>query len=241
MICGITASFTQALAGSGITLVGAKIVATGSASAFDFTGLTGGSNTEPSVGDYCLLMGSRASTGASGGTLTVVPPGFSATSTANAQGSDTIDCNARLWVGFYEAGSSSGGTYSVSGNAGPTGHMTIFVFRGVNATTPLDVTPTTAARANGASILMTAITPVTPGAWIVLFASSGTQSGSLTYTDPPELTDIRKASRDSTYDNSVLVGLKKDWTSGAFQPARYVHNDHTYNSAGGISIALRPA
>jgi len=223
---------------SSIQFVGGKIQRNG---AFDFTGLSGGLDTAPSDGDFFLLLGGQARRGSGGGSLSVVPIGTDPVSIMNVQGSDNVDSHLRVWKGLYEAGSATGGTYSIGGSAA-TGEIAIMVWRGVDPVTPIDAGPTTVSRTNGCDITLVGITPVTEGAVIVCAACSGSQSNSATYVNPPTITDIFKLGRASTYDSSLIVGANYDWVSGEFLPGLFdFSGGDSLSSACAGSIALRPA
>jgi hypothetical protein len=226
----------------GIQFVGSSIQSGANSVAFDFSGLTGGIDTAAADGDYLMIISATARSGAAGASLTVVPTGVSATSIANAQGSDSVDGNCRCYAGFHEAGSETGGTVGITGSSMSI-VTAIFVFRGVDPVTPLDVAPTEVSRTNGCDITLVSITPVTAGAVIVCAAASGSQSNANTYFDPSTIDNIIKLGRGSTYDASLIVGTGTPaWTSGAFSPGLFDFNGgDSLSSAGAFSIALRPA
>ena len=229
-------------AAGGIQFVGGKVVsAVGASLSFDFTGLTGGLATEPSVGDFFLISVGWARAGTSTPSLGTIPVGCDASPLFAVRGSDSIDASLAPYKGIYEAGSSTGGSANSPGG-GSTNLVAIQVFRGVDAVTPMDVAPTAAVRSNGCDITLAAITPVTAGAVICCCAVSGSQSSSNTYFDPPTITDIFKVGRATTNDGSIIVGANYDWVSGAFSPGLFDFNGgDSLSSAASGSVALRPA
>lgn len=244
MILGIPAqqaNLQPAPPGSGIQFVGGKIVSVvGGGLAFDFTGLTGGLATEPSVGDFFLIVCGWAQSGTSTVSLGTSPVGTIG-SEASARGSDSIDASINVYSGIYEAGSSTGGTLNSPGGSS-TGLVTVYVFRGVDPTTPMDVAALSVARTNGCDITVPDITPVTAGAVIVCAAVSGSQSRANTYFDPAGFVNIYKVGRETTYDGSMIVGSYFDWVSGIFDPGVFDFNGgDSLSSAAAVSVVMRPA
>lgn len=116
----------------------------------------------------------------------------------------------------------------------------IHVWRGVDQSTPIDVTSVTASSTTTIRPDPAAITPVTPGAVIVVAGGGSTDSGAA-YTSS-DLSNFVTAFGDDTYDSSIGMGSYA-WTSGSFNPAQFAgggmdNNTWTSNS---ITIALRPA
>jgi hypothetical protein len=240
MIAGITASFAAALAASGITFVGGKVAsAVAGALSFDFASLTGGTDTSPSVGDYVIVVAGWSRAGTSTVSLGTIPTGLA--SVKSAIGSDSIDASIHFYGGFYEAGTSTGGSVNSPGGSS-SALVAIYVFRNVNATTPLDATTTSIQRANGCDITLSSITPVTAGAVIVCSAVAGHQSNSNTYFDPAGFINILHKGSSTTYDGAIIICQHVDWVSGAFAPGLFDFNGgDTLSSAASVTIALRPA
>lgn len=121
------------------------------------------------------------------------------------------------------------------------GFVEIVVLRGVDPTTPLDVT-STAAFGGNVTIDPPAITPVTPGAWVVVGGSCGnTRTGTVFYTSP-DLSNFLSGAFNDTYDVTMGAGTYQ-WSSGAFNPGAW-----TFSSTGASNfawaartLALRPA
>ena len=136
-------------------------------------------------------------------------------------------------------------------------------FRGVDTSTPLDVSAVTGTITNTNTVNFDPITPVTSGAWIVAMASS-TQPGD----GRPEMGVDFHTLGSGEFDDSVTtwtatgdndpdgdfvgadgddgttctVAWKSDWVSGAFDPTSWTAPyDFTTSSAAYILLALRPA
>jgi hypothetical protein len=218
MLTGILASKRPPPPATGITLVGTKKASIGSTAAlpFDFTGLTGGSDTSPSVGDYFLIVLGSGNGGPTIPSLSVNPVGLLGSLVAISS-SDSIDSGLRILDGVYEAGSSTGGTMAAETSINGRGYA-IVVLRGVNATTPQDTAATTASGTNGSNPVPPAITPVSSGAWIFATGVAGHNDHPATMSigNMTLLEDV--ACNSGTYDANVGVASKTDWTTGSFSP-----------------------
>ena len=125
----------------------------------------------------------------------------------------------------------------------------VMAFRGVNTTTGLDVTTTTATGTNGNQADPASITPVTAGAWVVAaYGGSGEDvSTSLLglKTSPSNMTQREFIG----YDEGGLIGTQNylgvstyAWTSGAFNPNAVTGTGSTTSDSwAAVTVALRPA
>jgi hypothetical protein len=125
---------------------------------------------------------------------------------------------------------------------------TAFVFRGVNSVSPLDTTVATATGTGSSLPDPGAVTPVTPGAWIVVIGEGshpGTVGG-VAYTLPADLSATtnhwRSGAADGETNNVILgVGLKTDWASGAFDPAVWTGGTTGVNDGwAAVTLVLKP-
>ncbi len=224
-----------------ISYVGGKVLGfagTTSVVNVSLTDLTGGSDTAPSAGDFVVVYyGTGSST-----TARAITVNSSYTNLTKIDASDTYDAN--LVVGYKRMGSTPDTSVEVSGtlNALDAGGVVVHVFRGVDETTPLDVTSITATGTNSVLCNPGAITPSTAGAWIVAGGSGAHIAGTDTYSSS-DLTSFRTVGSNDTYDVTVGAGLKTDWTSGPFDPAAFTWSDtsaSTYSWAA-YTLALRPS
>lgn len=163
--------------------------------------------------------------------------------TAEISNGITTKSNFRVGYKFV-----NGDTETVFGPTGATdeaGAMAVYVFRGVNQTTPLDVTPTTNTQGPmlGGNIDPPAITPNTAGAYIVVAANSAQTDGVSTLTTSGLTDFITKGQTETSYDTIICIGHKPDWVSGEFTPADITKsgNENNNDAASSVSIALRPA
>jgi len=229
--------------GGGIELVGYKHFSGGDVAdadlPFDFTGLSGGLASSPSVGDLFLIILTQGGNTAGSRDLNPAPAGTVARIVNQTQ-VDSFDSTLGVHWGIYESGSSSGGTWDFSGNADYY-IGSIIVFRGADA---LDVTTTTAGSANSRTADPPAITPVTAGAWIVSVATVAHRSSS-SFTAPSDMTALQNLVVSAFRSCSTITALKDDWTSGAFDPAAYPpvgpSGDDLLSSWNACTIALRPS
>lgn len=143
-----------------------------------------------------------------------------------------------------------GGSPDTATTFGPTGDVTcaaalaVLVFSGVNASTPIDVTTTTATGINGMTPNPPAITPVTAGAKIISMGAAAHGSGSTVTFTSPDLSGFLSAYSADNNECTLGVGYK-DWTSGAFDPGAFSlvgagFDDPNWSWAA-LTLALRPA
>jgi hypothetical protein len=122
--------------------------------------------------------------------------------------------------------------------------VVLFVFRGVDTTTPLDVAVVTATGANTTNYDAPSITPSTAGAWIMV-AGAGVSPIGAAYTLPADLSattnHFRSDNRTETADLALAAGIKTDWVSGAFNPTTISGGvSNTGDSWAAVTLALRP-
>ena len=122
--------------------------------------------------------------------------------------------------------------------------LAVLVFSGVNASTPIDVTTTTATGINGMTPNPPAITPVTAGAKIISMGAAAHGSGSTVTFTSPDLSGFLSAYSADNNECTLGVGYK-DWTSGAFDPGAFSlvgagFDDPNWSWAA-LTLALRPA
>jgi hypothetical protein len=128
-------------------------------------------------------------------------------------------------------------TFGPTGSTADAGAMAVYVFRGVNVSTPLDVTPTTATGSGSAAANPPSITPVTGGSYIVCVGSHGSASGAV-FTSS-DLTDFITVTSSDTNDGTIGIGHYTDWASGAFDAAAFGTAAGSLSAWSAMSIALR--
>jgi hypothetical protein len=154
----------------------------------------------------------------------------------------SVDTNMRVAYKFMGSTPDTSTTFGPTQNSADGGAMAVYVFRGVDKTTPLDgVTPTTDSKNNSALVNPPTITPSTAGAFIVVAGAAGHTGGVDTFSSS-DLTSFRsQGSSNDNYDASIGIGHKPDWTSGAFDPAQWTFTqaDSTSFSCLALSFVLR--
>jgi hypothetical protein len=229
-----------------IEFVGGNIAAKVGAASGDSTialnsGLTGGIASSVSEGDLVIAaFGVGSNSTSRNANITDGPTAYT-TIGAKLTSNDTYDAHLRVAYKFMGATPDTSTTFGPTGNAADAGCMGVYVFRGVDQTTPLDVAATTATGTDSPAANPPSITPVTPGAFIVCAGSSAHNQGVRTFTSS-NLTDFITIGSDDTYDCSLGIGQKDNWISGAFDAAAFgTFAPANTESWCAISIALRPA
>lgn len=153
---------------------------------------------------------------------------------------DNFDTNLRV------AYKRMGGTPDTSITFGPTGATNnagvigVYVVRGIDTTTALDVAVTTGGSINSANANPPSITPVTIDAFIIAIGASAQDGTPSDMTNPDLLSNFVAIVGTGVNDVSVGIGNQK-WTSGAFDPtAMNTSNSSAAHSWAAMTIALRP-
>ena len=199
--------------------------------------LTGGSNTTPQANDFVIIT---AVVGSQGRNPAQAISGYTALGQLNPTAT-TYDTS--LNVSYKRMGSTPDTTFTLPStrNIADAQSWTVQVFRGVDPTTPFDVssvpaTGTGTSRPNPASI-----SPSTAGAWIVICGGGAAQTGA-NYTAPANFTTNFLTGFDAdTNDSLIGSGYWSGWTSGSVDPAAYTGGSNTANDSWAVyTIALRP-
>lgn len=198
--------------------------------------LTGGLSTSPGSGDVVIVYFSTGST--SDRPLIV----SDYTEVEELYANSTFDTN--LVVAYRRM--TFLGPYSIvftggSRSTADAGTIAVQVWRGVNATTPFDVTHTTATTTTSVLCNPPAITPITSGAVIVTGGAGAHNVGAETFANS-ELEDFLTVGSGDTNDATIGLGYHV-WTSGEFDPAQFTFGgtDSTSFSSASVTLALRPA
>jgi hypothetical protein len=153
---------------------------------------------------------------------------------------DNFHTNLRVAYKFVSGDTAT--TFGPTGNTADAGTMAVYVFRGVDQTTPLDVAVQQSTSQNSALANPPSIAPTTTGAFIVCIGAAGHSGGVDTFTSS-DLTGFLTIGSNGSNDSTLGIGHKDDWTSGAFDAAAFgfTQADATSFSWAATSIALRPA
>lgn len=204
----------------------------------DLTSLTGGIDTAPSENDIVILTQGSPSAGGTQG-LTNPPAGW--TLISQVVSDDLKDVSLTLSYKVMGATPDTSVDIESGGHVdNPTG-ATVFVFRGVDNSSPMDVTVQSQAVLNTCIPDPMPITPVTNGAVIFVSGIGCHESGVQTFTSS-DLDNFISGGIDDRHDLSVGSGIKV-WNGGEFNPSTYTYGgtDSTNWSNCVATIALRPA
>lgn len=219
----------------GISFVGGAIQASGGS--ISLTSLTGGSDTSPQEGD--LVICARVLNYHNDQVFT---PSAGATIISDDFATDSTSVN---FASSYKImGATPDTTAALTASNANSSVICALVFRGVDQTTPLDVTPTVFSAANHYNTRFPAITPVTSGAVIVGVGGTGHYYAA-DYNDPGGLKNFLTTSHLNGFNDSALAAAYDDtWESGEWPFVDVINSStssSTYGARIGHTIALRPA
>jgi hypothetical protein len=209
----------------------------GSTSATNVTfALTGGINSTPQAGDIVILA---MALGANLTTFPSTPSGYTIITQVSAN--DTYD--SVLNVSYKVMGSTPDTTFPVPSALSTSNSqmMIVYVWRGADASTPLDVTTQTSSGINGRLAVPPPITPVTENAIIMSIGATAYSGTVYAFSAGGNLTGFVSTSGSDTYDGALGVGYN-EWVSGTFTPTAFsITGSTTNDSWTGVSLALKPA
>jgi hypothetical protein len=205
------------------------------------SGLTGGIASAVSEGDLVIAAFSTGSTADRTLSITDGTTAYTLLGTELYSNGSGHDCNLRVAYKFMGATPDTATTFGPTGDAADGGAMAVYVFRGVDSSSPLDVPVLTGTGTGTEDATGVPITPATAGAYIVCVAGTGHGNSTLTYTNA-NLTDLRSAGISDSEDAIIGIGHKPDWVSGEFDPGLFDAGDLSSSAATcSMSIALSPA
>lgn len=203
----------------------------------DLTALTGGIDTAARDGDVVIFAHLNRNTSA--GDLDVGTTTSGYTEIADIYDSDTA-VHVNLSVNWKRMGSTPD-TQVISNNTTSRNVAIAYVLRGVDPSTPLDVTSTTATGQNSGRADPPSIAPTTVGS-VVLAIGANISSSTAALTGPSGYSNIVNRADNTTTPYPVIgIGMKY-WTSGAEDPAAWTGTgDSTTYAWTAVTLALRPA
>lgn len=205
------------------------------------SGLTGGIASAVAEGDLVIAA---FGTGSTANRTLAITDGSSAYTLIGAEqySDDTFDTNLRIAYKFMGATPDASTTFGPTGNGQDAGAMAVYVFRGVDPTTPLDVAAVQATGINTSRVVPPDITPVTAGAYPVVIGAAAHNGAVDTFTSG-DLTDFMTVGANDTNDVTLGIGHDPAWSGGATNYATWGHSqaDSTSFSWAATTIALRPA
>jgi hypothetical protein len=206
------------------------------------SGLTGGIASAAADGDFVIAAYASSSTDDDPLSITDGSNDYTLIGTKGYSDDSTgFDTNLRVAYKFISGDTST--TFGGTAAGTDAGAMAVYVFRGVNTSVPLDVTPVEAAASSTGSVDCGAILPVTAGAYIVVIGACAHNSGVDTWSTPSDLVDFLTVGSNDTNDVTLGIGHKADWVSGSFNPVAWTgtHGTNGLYSVCGKTIALRSA
>lgn len=232
-----------------ITFVGSHVGTHASTSAQTVTFATALRNesnnlvTALQTGDIVLVAVENAST-VNRTQAQLTPSGYTAAHADNYQ-NDSNDSN--FLVSYKVMGATPDTTVSIPASNATTAGVgyAIYVFRGVDTVTPMDVAPVVAGAINTGVADAAAITPATSGAWIAVFAGAAVAAGAV-FTNPAGMSattnHFRSATITTTTNDANIGGaLYTAWASGSYDPAVFGGSTSTNTGSwSAVTIALRP-
>lgn len=200
--------------------------------------LTGGLASTPAADDLVVVCVAASRFGGAGVT-SLVTTGY--TSTTRLVAEDAQDSASQVHYKFMGGTPDTTVVITRSGATDSGQAYTIHVFRGVDLTTPLDVTTTTATGIDTGRPNPAAITPSTAGAWIYIGTGDAAATG-VTFTYGDFTAVLSTVCDESSNDAVVGSGYYDGWTSGAYDPAASTTGSTSLNSSWtATTMAFRPA
>jgi hypothetical protein len=226
------------------TYVGGRtqaITGTTSDVTFSLTGLTGGLATAPVQGDFVIVAFMAASITA-GKTLSTSSSGW--TQITQLYSADTT-YDVYLTAFYKIMGASPDTSITFAGGTGAAadaGAAVCHVWRGVDTTTPLDVTSTTATGIDTRNANPPAITPTTTNSLIIAIGACGYSGSNDTYDNgPTNFTQFLTAQASGTNDGNIGIAAFRGWTSGSIDPSAFVNGTSSTDTGwAAYTLALRP-
>lgn len=162
---------------------------------------------------------------------------------AKISANDTYDCNSIVAWKRMGVTPDTSVTVVATGNSADARRTTVRAYRGVDATTYLDVAEVKTVGTNGLLFDSGAITPTTVDSLIVVFGMGATVNGGTTaYSAPSDLVDWAANYHNSASFHCAIGVGHKVWAASAFDPEAWTGPSSTNtDSRAGWAIALRPA
>lgn len=205
---------------------------------FSFTNLlnTAGSTASIASGDFAILT--RVEGNLTDGIAVGDIAGW--TKRQDLFVNESIDCYHTIYTRTLD-GTETSVTLQSSAAAGAAVAGNLMVFRGGNT---FDVADVVTSGLNTGQPNAAAITPVTAGTWIVVSGAASGGAGSA-FTNPGDLSATTNHFRSifgngSTNDAISGMGIKTDWSSGAFDPTVWGGGNTNSNSGwSAVTMALK--
>jgi hypothetical protein len=206
--------------------------------------LTGGSNSSPSQGDLIVVCAAHGATASSAPTCSGNTSGAYQPVHAALYSNDTWDTNMRTFYQFAGVTPDTTLTIGRTNNTTFGGATVVHVWRGVDPTTPIDVTANTnsannqsASRPNPPSH-----TPSTADAVVIACGAGMQTTAGAAFTIPSGMANgVSQHFDGSTSDIGTFIS-SFDWVSGAYDPAAVTGGTTNASSSNAsATFSLRPA
>lgn len=204
------------------------------------SGLSGGAGSAVAAGDFVVVSyttGSKAdrtlAIGDGTTAYTLVSPELYANGTTN-------DTNLRVAYKFMGSTPDANVVLGPSGNAADGAGYAVHVWRNVDPTTPLDVTPTAATGTATSRPNPPSITPLTANAVVIAATGGAAATGTTAFTFSGASNLVQDNGVDTQDGRASLASYT--WSSGALDPAAAgAGSNNAADSWAAITFALRPA
>lgn len=202
--------------------------------------LTGGIASSPAAGDIVVVSSGFGNTASSAPAVSGNVSGAYTSLFTPIHQNDTWDTEFGCFYKIMGASVDTSLTITRTTNTAYGGGTAVQVWRGVDQTTPIDVT-TTAGGGNASAPNPPSITPTTVGA-LIMAAGCGTQGASgSAFTVPAGLGYVSILADGSTSDVGVYLRTSIEWASGAYDPSTATGGATSSScSWAAATIALRP-
>lgn len=205
---------------------------------FSLTSLTGGLATAPAEGDFVIVTFMTGSN--TDRNLATSSSGW--TELTELYGNNTNDVNLTAWYKIMGPTPDTsivfaGGTL----NTADAGAAACHVWRGIDTSTPLDVTTVTATGTGSRNANPGSITPTTTNSIVVAIGACGYAASTDTYdSGPTNFVNFLQATASGTYDGNIGIA-SFNWTSGAVDPGVFTNGTSSTDGAwAAYTLALRP-
>lgn len=225
---------TQVAAASGLTFVGgATASSTGSSNSFSLTGLTGGIASAPAAGD--LVIVAVATKYGTDQNITCSTSGY--TEVADLFQTDTAATNMAV---YYKRLSSAETSVSLNWVQNTGARVVIHVWRGSDASSPLDATTTTATGANSGIPNAPSITTVTDNAVVIAIGAAAFDNVvSNDLTVPSGMENFFQTT--NSFSGGIGIASVVRASAGAYNPAAFGgSSSNSANSWCAATLAIRP-
>jgi hypothetical protein len=207
--------------------------------------LTGGSNSSPSQGDIVIVAAGHGATASSAPTCSGNTMGAYTGVHAALYSNDTWDTNYRTFYMIQGATPDTTLTIGRTNNTTFGGATAVHVWRNVDQSTPIDITPTTNSAANQSASRPNppvSNTPTMAGAIIIAGGTGMQTTAGSAFTIPANMTNGQSAFFDGSTSDAGTFIASAVWTSGTFDPNAVTGGTtSTSGSNASATFALRPS